>query len=161
MAAWSALAVFAAAVTVMSWASARLATALERIGARLRLPEGLLGLSALVAGRVSIGRQGLWFKGGSSLIVSAVVTALVLQWISVQTSLVLLAVVLLPHFVLTHASAANRPARATHRKQALSRGRHRPCAPRRPQARNHPACFAQGPGLPLQWRWWSLRAWRR
>ena len=77
------------------------------------MPEGLLGLSALVAGRVSIGRQGLWFKGGSSLIVSAVVTALVLQWISVQTSLVLLAVVLLPHFVLTDLRIRrNRPALA-------------------------------------------------
>ena len=145
MAVWSALAVFAASVTVMSWASAHLATALERIGARLRLPEGLLGivtalgadspeicsastallsnhhelglgvvlgsnifnlagllgLSALVAGRVSIGRQGLWFNGGTSLVVSAVVTALVLQWIAVGTSLVLLALVLLPYFVLT------------------------------------------------------------
>lgn len=123
----------------------RLTTALERIGARLRFSEGLLGivtalgadapevssafvalashhhevslgvvlgsnifnlagllgLSALIAGRVSIGRQGLWLNGGVSLVVSGVVLALVLQWISVVWSLVLLTLVLTPYFALT------------------------------------------------------------
>lgn len=95
--------VFGASMAVMFWASVRLTTALEDIGARLRFSEGLLGivtalgadapevsaafvallsnhlevglgvvpgsdifnlagllgLSALVAGRVSIGRQDL------------------------------------------------------------------------------------------------------
>lgn len=145
MLAWEAVIVFGTSMTVMSWASVRLTTALERIGARLRFSEGLLGivtalgadapevcsafvallsnhhevglgvvlgsnifnlagllgLSALVAGRVSIGRQGLWFNGGISLVVSAVVVTLVLQWISVWSSLVLLALVLVPYVALT------------------------------------------------------------
>jgi len=145
MPAWQALAVFATSLALMSWASMRLTTALERIGARLRFSEGLLGivtalgadapeicsasvallskehelslgvvlgsnifnlagllgLSALVAGRVTIGRQGLWFNGGASLLVSVVVVALVLQWIPVWSSLVLLALVLVPYVTLT------------------------------------------------------------
>jgi len=130
---------------VMFWASKRLATALERIGTRLRFSDGLLGivtalgadapeicsafaalffgrhevgigvvigsnifnlagllgLSALVAGRVTIGRQGLWFNGGTSLLVSVVVLALLLQWISVWFSLLLLTLVLVPYVALT------------------------------------------------------------
>ena len=142
---WNAWAVFVASVAVMSWASMHLATALERIGARLRLTDGLLGvvtalgadapeicsafaallasnhevglgvvigsnifnlagllgLSALVAGRVTIGRQGLWFNGGTSLIVSVVVLALIMRWISAWTSLMLMALVLVPYVALT------------------------------------------------------------
>jgi cation:H+ antiporter len=141
---WSTLAVFAASLAVMSWASARLAKALERIGVRLRFSDGLLGLvtalgadapeicsafaallsnqheiglgvvlgsnifnlagllglSALVAGRVTIGRQGLWFNGGTSLVVSVVVVALVLRWIPVWSSLVLLTLLLVPYVAL-------------------------------------------------------------
>jgi len=142
---WQVMAIFVVAVAVMSWASARLTAALERIGARLRFSEGLLGivtalgadapeicsavvalssshhevslgvvlgsnifnlagmlgLSALVAGRVPIGREGLWFNGGTSLIVSVVVMALVLQWIPVWASLVLIALVYVPYVALT------------------------------------------------------------
>jgi len=142
---WSAWVVFAASLAVMSWASARLTTALERIGARLRFSEGLLGivtalgadapeicsavfallsnhhdvalgvvlgsnifnlagllgLSAIVAGRVTIGQQGLWFNGGTSFLVSAVVVALVLQWIPVWSTLVFLALLLIPYVALT------------------------------------------------------------
>jgi len=142
---WQLLAIFVAALIVMFWASKWLATALERIGTRLRFSDGLLGivtalgadapeicsafaallsdkhevglgvvigsnifnlagllgLSALVAGRVSIGRQGLWFNGGTSLLVSVVVLALLLQWISVWFSLLLLALVLVPYVALT------------------------------------------------------------
>lgn len=142
---WQALAIFIVSVAAMSWASVHLATALERIGTRLRLSDGLLGivtalgadapeicsafaalvsshhevslgvvigsnifnlagllgLSAIVAGRVTVGRQGLWFNGGTSLVVSAVVVALVLQWISVWLSLLLLLLVLVPYITLT------------------------------------------------------------
>ena len=127
---WSAFIVFAASLAAMSWLSVRLTSALERIGARLRFSEGLLGivtalgadapeicsaivallsnqhdvalgvvlgsnifnlagllgLSAIVAGRVTIGQQGLWFNGGTSLLVSTVVVALVLQWIPVWST---------------------------------------------------------------------------
>lgn len=139
------LAIFVTSVAVMSWASVHLATALERIGTRLRLTDGLLGivtalgadapeicsalaalfssnhevgigvvigsnifnlagllgLSALVAGRVTIGRQGLWLNGGISLIVSIMLLALIMQWISVWTSLMLMALVLVPYVALT------------------------------------------------------------
>lgn len=71
------------------------------IGSNIFNLAGLLGLSALVAGRVAIGRQGLWLNGGTSLVVSAVVLALILQWISVWLSLVLLALVLVPYITLT------------------------------------------------------------
>jgi len=142
---WQLLAIFVADLIVMFWASKRLATALERIGTRLRFSDGLLGivtalgadapeicsafaalffgrhevgigvvigsnifnlagllgLSALVAGRVTIGRQGLWFNGGTSLLVSVVVLALLLQWISVWFSLLLLTLVLVPYVALT------------------------------------------------------------
>lgn len=142
---WNVLAVFVASVAVMSWASVHLATALERIGTRLKFSDGLLGivtalgadaseicsafaallsshhevslgvvigsnifnlagllgLSALVAGRVSIGRQGLLLNGGTSMLVSVVAMALIMQWISVGTSLVLLTLVLVPYVALT------------------------------------------------------------
>jgi len=71
------------------------------LGSNIFNLAGLLGLSALVAGPVIIGRQGLWFNGGASLLVSAVLVALVLRWIPVWSSLVLLALVLTPYVALT------------------------------------------------------------
>jgi cation:H+ antiporter len=141
---WTEWALLGASLVVMSAASVALTAALERIGARLRFSEGLLGiltalgadapeicsafaallsnhheaglgvvlgsnifnlaallgLSAVVAGRVEIGRQGLWLNGGTSLVVSGVVVLLVLQWIPVWASLVLLLLVLVPYVAL-------------------------------------------------------------
>jgi cation:H+ antiporter len=71
------------------------------LGSNIFNLAGLLGLSALVAGRVTIGRQGLWFNGGTSLAVSAVAVALVLQWIPVWFSFLVLALVLVPYVGLT------------------------------------------------------------
>lgn len=129
----------------MSWASTRLVTSLERIGARLGFTDGLLGivtalggdapeissaiaallsshhelavgvvigsnifnlagllgLSALVAGRVSIGRHGLWLNGGTSLVVSIVILALLLQWVTIWPALIMLTLVLVPYVSLT------------------------------------------------------------
>lgn len=147
---WTAVAILAASIVVMSWVGVRLTTELETLGARLHFSEallgivtalgadspeicsaftalmsnhhdvgygvvlgsnifnlaGLLGLSALVVGRVTIGRAGLWFNGGASLLVSAVVVALLLQWIPVWLSLVLLLVVLTPYVILNALPAA-------------------------------------------------------
>ena len=61
---------------------------------------GLLGFTAVVAGRVSIGRQGLLFNGGVALFVTCVAAALVLGFIVPWLSIVLLAVVLLPYVAL-------------------------------------------------------------
>ena len=41
---WETLAVFVACIVAMSWASVRLTEALERIGARLKFSDGLLGM---------------------------------------------------------------------------------------------------------------------
>jgi len=135
---------FAVSLAVVSWTSDRLTSSLERVGARWRFSEGLLGivtalgadapetcsavtallagrhevglgvvlgsnifnlagllgLSALVAGRVSIGRRGLWFNGATGLLVTVVAVALVLQWIPVGWSLALLAMVGVPYVAL-------------------------------------------------------------
>jgi len=141
---WETLLFFVACIAAMSWASARLTLALERIGARLKFsdallgivvasgadaPEissavaamlaqqhevgfgvvigsnifnlaGLLGLSAVVAGRVRIGRQGLWLNGSVSLAVSAIVLGLLYEVIPVGASAVLLLAVLIPYVAL-------------------------------------------------------------
>ncbi len=80
------------------------------LGSNIFNLAGLLGLSALIAGRVMIGRAGLWFNGGTSLLVSAILMALLLEWIPVWVSLVLLLIVLVPYVALT-ASPARRIAR--------------------------------------------------
>jgi len=133
--------VFVISLVVLSWASLRLTDVLERVGARLRFPDGLLGivtalaadapeissafaalvgdhhdvglgvvlgsnifnlagllgLSAVVAGRVSIGRKGLWFNGAVSLVVSAIVLGVILGGISPGWSLVVVLLVLAPY----------------------------------------------------------------
>ena len=124
------------------------------LGSNIFNLAGLLGLSALVAGRVSIGRQGLWFNGGTSLVVSAVVTALVLQWIAVGTSLVLLALVLLPYFVLTgmHPPQLARLALPASSRRFLAAAIG-PCAATPASARTSRMLRARTwPGLPLRWR---------
>jgi cation:H+ antiporter len=67
------------------------------LGSNIFNLAALLGLSAIVAGRVNIGRQGLWLNGGTSLIVSLFVVALVLRWIPVGFSLALMALALVPY----------------------------------------------------------------
>ncbi len=71
------------------------------LGSNIFNLAGLLGLSALVAGRVQIGRQGLWFTGGTSLVVSVILVALVLRWIPAWSSMALLALVLAPYVAFT------------------------------------------------------------
>jgi cation:H+ antiporter len=71
------------------------------LGSNIFNLAGLLGVSAVVAGRVSVGRQGLWFNGGTSLLVSVVAMALLLQWIPAGLSLLLLGLLLVPYVTLT------------------------------------------------------------
>jgi len=80
------------------------------VGSNIFNLAGLLGLSAVVAGRIRIGRKGLWFNGGVSLAVSGVVLALLLEVVSVRVSLVLLILILAPYFALI----ATRPSRVGH-----------------------------------------------
>ena len=70
------------------------------LGSNIFNLAGLLGLSAVVAGRVQIGHQGLWLNGGVSLAVSAVVLAVLFQVIPVGVSVVLLLLVLIPYVAL-------------------------------------------------------------
>ena len=61
---------------------------------------GLLGLSAVVAGRVSIGREGLLLNGAIALVVTAVVVALLLGFVLPSVSVGLLGLVVAPYLVL-------------------------------------------------------------
>jgi cation:H+ antiporter len=67
------------------------------IGSNIFNLAALLGLSAIVAGRVQIGRQGLWLNGGVGLIVSLLVVALLLKWLPIASIVLLMALVLLPY----------------------------------------------------------------
>ncbi len=77
------------------------------IGSNIFNLAGLLGLSAVVAGRITVGRKGLWLNGGVSLAVTVVVLALLFRLISVEASFAVLVLLLVPYFILT----AKRPAR--------------------------------------------------
>ncbi|HVY63984.1 MAG TPA: hypothetical protein VHH11_04100 [Gammaproteobacteria bacterium] len=70
------------------------------LGSNIFNLAALLGLSAVIAGQVTVGRQTLWFNGGTSLLVSAVALALVLQCVSAAVSLVLLGTALVPYVTL-------------------------------------------------------------
>lgn len=145
MTVWENLAAFCLCIAAMSWASVRLTAILERIGARLRISDGLLGilialsadapeicsaiaallsaehevsvgivlgsnifnlagllgLSAVVAGRISIGRKGLLLNGSIGLAITVIALALVLRLISAELSLALLVILVLPYMALS------------------------------------------------------------
>jgi cation:H+ antiporter len=145
MTVWENVTAFCLCIAAMSWASVRLTATLERIGARLRISDGLLGilialgadapeictaiaallsaqhevsvgivlgsnifnlagllgLSAVVAGRISIGRKGLLLNGGIGLTITVIALALVLRVISAEIALVLLVSLLLPYLALS------------------------------------------------------------
>lgn len=61
----------------------------------------LLGLSAVVAGKVRIRRRALIFQGGVAVAVTAVVSALVLGWAAPVTALVLVLAVFVPYVGLS------------------------------------------------------------
>ncbi len=77
------------------------------LGSNLFNLAGLLGLSALVAGQVSIGRHAMVVQGGVAMIVVLISAALVLGWLAPPAAVALLALVLAPYLVLT----ASRPGR--------------------------------------------------
>ena len=129
---------FLVLLVVLCFASIGLTNGLEKIDARLRFPEallgiftafgadapeiasaiaalnsnyhdvalgvvlgsnifnfaGLLGVSAMVAGRVKIRRRGLLINGGVGLLATVAIAALILVWISAGLSLVVLAMLL-------------------------------------------------------------------
>jgi cation:H+ antiporter len=61
---------------------------------------GLLGVSAVVAGRVSIGREGLLLNGAIALVVTSVIVALLFGFVSPTVSVVLLALLIAPYLAL-------------------------------------------------------------
>jgi cation:H+ antiporter len=86
------------------------------LGSNIFNLAGLLGLSAVVAGRVAIGREGLWFNGVTSLLGTVLVLALVLGWIPPWALLLALASVLAPYVRLT----AMHPAEIGHLRVPVS-----------------------------------------
>ena len=86
------------------------------VGSNIFNLAGLLGLSAVIAGRIAIHRHGLLFNGGVALAVTAVGTALVLGGIGGVTATLLILAVLGPYVVLLSMN----PARL---RSSLGRGR--------------------------------------
>jgi cation:H+ antiporter len=70
-------------------------------GSNLFNIAALLGLSAVVAGKVRIRRRALVFQGGVALAVTAVVSALVLRWVAPVTALVVALAIFLPYVGLS------------------------------------------------------------
>ena len=79
------------------------------VGSNVFNLAGLLGLSAVLAGRVAIHRHGLLFNGGVALVVAAVGTALVLGGIGALAATVLLLAVLAPYVVVLSMRPARLP----------------------------------------------------
>ncbi len=142
---WGAVAIFCFSLALSIVSSFVLADSLDKIGARLHISEGLLGIitalgadspeissaitalmgghhdlsvgvvlgsnifnlaallgiSAVVAGQIHIGRQSLLFNGGVALLVTAIITGLILGVISPIWSIVLSGVLLIPYVVLS------------------------------------------------------------
>ena len=140
----TAAAVFVLSLALSTVSSLVLAHNLDKVGARLRLTEGLvgiitalgadapeiasavtalvggqrdlgvgvvigsnvfnlaalLGLSAVVAGQVRIGRQGLTVNGAVALLVTGIAAALIFGWLPPVPGLALIAAILAPYIVL-------------------------------------------------------------
>ena len=71
------------------------------VGSNLFNLAGLLGLSAVVAGTVPVGRPGLWFDGGVALAVVLIVTAEAAGLLPTWATAVALAVVMVPYVTLS------------------------------------------------------------
>ena len=71
------------------------------VGSNLFNLAGLLGLSAVVAGTVTVGRPGLWFDGGVALAVLLVVTAEVAGLVPTWAAGLGLAVIMVPYVALS------------------------------------------------------------
>jgi cation:H+ antiporter len=71
------------------------------IGSNIFNLAALLGLSALVAGRLRVRRQGVIFNGATSLIVTLVLIFLIFRFISPLVSLVLLMLLLVPYIIVS------------------------------------------------------------
>lgn len=67
------------------------------IGSSIFNLSALLGLSALIAGRLIVRRQGVIFNGAASLIVILALVLLVFKFISAPVSLMLLMLLLIPY----------------------------------------------------------------
>ncbi len=71
------------------------------VGSNIFNIAALLGLSAVVAGKVRIRRRALIFQGGVALVVTVVVAALVLRWVTPVVALVVVLVILVPYVGLS------------------------------------------------------------
>jgi len=71
------------------------------IGSSIFNLAALLGLSALIAGRLLVKRQGIIFNGVASLMVILVLVLLVFRFISAPVSLMLLMLLLVPYIIVS------------------------------------------------------------
>ena len=89
------------------------------LGSNIFNLAALLGLSAVIAGRVPIHRHGLVLNGGVAVAVAAVGSALVLDWIGAVGALLVVLAIFLPYLVLS-AVRPRRFARFPALRQALA-----------------------------------------
>jgi len=72
------------------------------IGSNIFNLAALLGLSALITGRIPLKRQGIIFNGATSLLVTLIAILLILKFIAPLVSVILLTILLIPYiFILT------------------------------------------------------------
>ena len=71
------------------------------VGSNVFNLAGLLGLSAVVTGRIRVGRQGLMLDGAVAMIVTVIAAAMVLGTLSPVVTVVLLCVVLVPYVAVS------------------------------------------------------------
>ena len=69
------------------------------VGSNLFNLAAMIGLSALLAGAVTLSREALLLEGGVGLLVTVVAGALILGWIGAAIALVLMAALLIPYLL--------------------------------------------------------------
>ena len=88
----------------------------------------MIGLSALLAGRVRLARETLMFEGAVSLLITLLAAALLLRWLSPAGATVLSAFFVVPYLAVVVAGPSFRGRRLSR----LSRALHEHAAPERP-----------------------------
>ena len=88
----------------------------------------MIGLSALLAGRVRLARETLVFEGTVGLLITVLAAALLLRWLSPTGASVLSAVIVVPYLAVVVAGPRFRGRRLSR----LSRALHEHAAPERP-----------------------------
>ena len=81
------------------------------VGSNVFNIAAMLGLSALVAGRVRLAPEALALEGGVALLITIVVTLLAFGWLPAWATVLLCALVLVPYVLVVSVAEGDRPAR--------------------------------------------------